>query len=82
MSLSLLTSVMAAVFESLPGKLLALLNTLSYLCRYRPSPSPAIYLAKKLYLLPCGRKCPTIRLGSIAVIVKEFLIATFGVGQR
>ena len=45
---------MAAVFESLPGKRLALLKSLSYLCRYRPS--LAIYLATELYLLPYGRK--------------------------
>ena len=65
--ISLLTSIMAAVIESLPGKRLAFLKSSSYLCRYRPS--LAIYLATELYLLPCGRKRTAIVPGSIAIIV-------------
>ena len=43
---NLLTSVMAAIYESLPGKYLALLKLLMSLCRYRPSLT--VYLAVEL----------------------------------
>ena len=64
---SLLTSIMATVYESLPVKCLALLKLSTYLCRYRPSQT--VYLAIELYLLPCGRKRATLVPGSIAIIV-------------
>ena len=67
--LSLLTSIIAAVSESLlhVGKLLALLRSSSQLCRYRSS--LVIYSATELYLLPCGRECTVLIPGSITIIV-------------
>ena len=61
--ISLLTSIMATMFELLPGKRLALLKSLSYLCSL-----VILYLAIELYLLPCGRKRTALVPGSIAII--------------
>ena len=59
-------SIIAVVYESLPGKRKALSKILTQVCRYRPCLT--IYLAIELYFLPRGRKRAGCVPGSIAII--------------